>query len=616
MRGAIVSVSAAALAAAGALYGCQGSGSGNGSEGEGVISLSVVQAPAGTPCLQVTIEGSRKVVRSLPLTAGQTTVFRLGGLPTGLVFVSARTFPVACSAVSSSVTPNYVTDQPVGVQLVGNQVSHVALSLIANGQLSVSVDFEGAGGGPGTIPPGTGGNTCIGGAHSSDGPYIVPVAAGVMTRAIFTVGDSANLKPDGVTPYRMVGIPDGLGAFDNGDGTFTVLMNHELGAGAGIARAHGAPGAFVSKWTIRKCDLAVVKGEDLIQQHVLWNPATSSYNAPSTGNAFGRFCSADLPPPSAFYHAASGTGFEGRLFMNGEESGNEGRGFAHGMDGTSWELPRLGKFSWENSLASPKPSINTVAVGTDDSTPGQVYVYVGTKTNSGSPVDRAGLTNGVLYGVRVTGFPLEDAAAGIPSGTPFDLYLHGNVENVTGAALDAQSNANNVTRFARPEDGAWDPSNPNDFYFVTTASFTTASRLWRLRFADAANPAAGGTIDLLLDGTEGQRMMDNITVDRLGHVYAQEDPGNQDHNAKIWRYTIATDTLELAAQHSPRFVPPPGMDFITRDEESSGIIDASDILGDGWFLVDVQAHTSAGDPELVERGQLLVLFDPAAVIGP
>ncbi len=27
----------------------------------------------------------------------------------------------------------------------------------------------------------------------------------------------------------MVGIPDGLGAFDNHDGTFTVLMNHELG---------------------------------------------------------------------------------------------------------------------------------------------------------------------------------------------------------------------------------------------------------------------------------------------------------------------------------------------------------------------------------------------------
>jgi len=37
----------------------------------------------------------------------------------------------------------------------------------------------------------------------------------------------------------------GLGAFDNGDGTFTVLMNHELGATSGVARAHGGKGAFV-----------------------------------------------------------------------------------------------------------------------------------------------------------------------------------------------------------------------------------------------------------------------------------------------------------------------------------------------------------------------------------
>lgn len=39
----------------------------------------------------------------------------------------------------------------------------------------------------------------------------------------------------------------------------------------------------------------------------------------------------------------------------------------------------------------------------EDGTPGQVYVYVGDKTNSGSVIDQAGLTNGSLYGVKVTG---------------------------------------------------------------------------------------------------------------------------------------------------------------------------------------------------------------------
>jgi hypothetical protein len=39
--------------------------------------------------------------------------------------------------------------------------------------------------------------------------------------SIFTANDSIN-------GYKMSGLADGLGAFDNGDGTFTVLMNHEI----------------------------------------------------------------------------------------------------------------------------------------------------------------------------------------------------------------------------------------------------------------------------------------------------------------------------------------------------------------------------------------------------
>jgi hypothetical protein len=603
-----------ATAVAAALHGCNGPGGGNGGaggDGVGSITISLTQAPADAPCLQVAVAGYRTVVKSIALTPGATTVQRLDGLPTGLANVSAKAFPVACSAVTAGVEPNWLTEAPVAVQISAANVTHVALRLVRNGRISVSVDFEGTGGGPGTVPP-PGPGACSGGASSSQAPYVVPLGAGVMTRAIFTVGDTANKKPDGVTPYRMVGIPDGTGAFDNGDGTFTWLVNHELGPTAGGVRAHGAAGAFVSKWTIRKCDLAVLKGEDLVQQHVLWNPAQSSYGAPVTGAAMGRLCSADLPPSTAFFDAATGMGYDGRIFMDGEEVGNEGRAFGHVLNGTTYELPRLGKFSWENSLASGKPGLATVVVGTDDSTPGQLYVYVGRKTNAGSPVDRAGLTNGLLHGVKVVGIPIEDAATGIPSGTAFELFSHGNVENTTGAALEAASNAANVTRFARPEDGHWDPSSPNDFYFVTTASFTTPSRLWRLRFRDAQNPVLGGTIDMLLAGTEGPKMMDNITVDRLGHVYLQEDVGGQDHIGLIWRYDVATDTVTAIAEHDRNRFLPGAPAFLTRDEESSGIIDASDILGDGWFLLDVQAHYNIGDPELVEGGQLLALFDPAA----
>src|SRR5262245_12801299 len=103
-------------------------------------------------------------------------------------------------------------------------------------------------------------------------PYVVPANPAVATLAILTVGDS-------VGSYRMVGIPDGLGAFDNGDGTFTLVMNHEISPPSGVARAHGANGAFVSEWVIRKSDLTVLSGRDLI------GDATSIYlsnNVPGT----------------------------------------------------------------------------------------------------------------------------------------------------------------------------------------------------------------------------------------------------------------------------------------------------------------------------------------------
>jgi hypothetical protein len=281
--------------------------------------------------------------------------------------------------------------------------------------------------------------------------------------------------------------------------------------------------------------------------------------------------------------------------------------------------PRLGRFSWENSVANPASSDKTIVAGTDDSTPGQVYIYVGTKTSSGSPVDKAGLTNGSLYGVKVNNVAVENRELGIASGTQFSLFNLGNVQNMTGTQLQTASTSNGVSEFLRPEDGAWDPSNPNDFYFVTTDRFDTVksgtgttvgrSRLYRLHFFNIADPAAGGVIDTVLDGTEAQQMMDNIGINDRGQIMIQEDVGNNEHIGKVWRYSIAEDTLNLTAEHDPNRFITGAPDFLTQDEESSGIIDVSDILGEGWFLLDVQAHYSLGG-ELVEGGQLLALHYP------
>jgi hypothetical protein len=446
---------------------------------------------------------------------------------------------------------------------------------------------------------------------SSQSPYLVPTIPLANFTSIITANDAVN-------GYKMAGTPDGLGAFDNGDGTFTVLMNHEFGNTAGAVRAHGSKGAFISKWVINKSDLSVVNGSDLIKNIKLWNPVTSTYTtynaaSPSTLAAFSRLCSADLPPVSAFYNSVTGLGTQERIFMNGEENGNEGRGFGHivtGINaGTSYELPHLGKFSWENAVANPATGDKTVVVGTDDATPGQVYFYIGTKTNTGTEIDKAGLSNGKLYGPAVSGL-LTEVSGSIPAAnTPFIMKDLGSVQNINGATLNTISNTAGVTQFLRPEDGAWDPSNPNDFYFVTTNGFNSPSRLWKLHFNNLADLTQGGTISAVLDGTEGQQMFDNIAIDNSGHVFLQEDVGNNAHIGKIWQYTIATDALKLVAQHDPVRFLSGGANFLTQDEESSGIIDVQHILGPGMFLADVQAHHPIPG-EVVEGGQLLAFFNP------
>ena len=72
--------------------------------------------------------------------------------------------------------------------------------------------------------------------------------------------------------------------------------------------------------------------------------------------------------------------------------------------------------------------------------------------------------------------------------------------------------------------------------------------------------------------------------------------------------------VEVAHHNTNLFLPGPS--FLTQDEESSGIIDLSGILGKGYYLADVQAHyaINAANPhgftnpnELVEGGQLLVI---------
>jgi hypothetical protein len=234
--------------------------------------------------------------------------------------------------------------------------------------------------------------------------------------------------------------------------------------------------------------------------------------------------------------------------------------------------------------------------------------------------------------VAVSGVTQENRQTGIANDTRFSLVALPDQRNAAASGTNSAATALGATSFLRPEDGAWDPRNPNVFYFNTTDRYDEVkdgvgtqegrSRLWQLTFNDVRNPEAGGTIRMLLDGTEPHNMLDNMAIDAAGNIYLQEDVGNQGHNGKIWMYDRATGTLRLLARHDiARFgdLGLPGS--LTQDEESSGIIDITSILegvrgrGNRYFLLDDQAHYALGG-ELVEGGQLLLMTMTAPVPEP
>ncbi len=255
-------------------------------------------------------------------------------------------------------------------------------------------------------------NATATGPSTSTAPYVLPTASGVDITSLLTVSDSGAAT----NGYEMVGIPDGLGARFTA-GRAEVFMNHELPADRGVVRAHGKKGAFVSKLTVNPATNEVVAGADLIQPGVrfydyLTDTYASAPNAAGTNQttgeafpaypaAFGRFCSASLTDPFQLFNLRTGRGDLGQIYFGNEESGNEGRTFGITTGGQAQQLPRLGLFSWENTLVARNQSDTTVAIGMEDSADGQLHVYRGTKQRAGTIFDKAGFTNGSHAVVRV-----------------------------------------------------------------------------------------------------------------------------------------------------------------------------------------------------------------------
>jgi hypothetical protein len=469
-------------------------------------------------------------------------------------------------------------------------------------------------------------------------PYLVPVGSGYSITPLLSVADRVPETGDPTRQYQMVGIPDGLGAYQGAFGPVNVFSTHELPRGTTSEPFVGRPlnrGAFVSAWRLDR-NRNVLSGDRaydrVYTEDTFVGPAAQVNNSTP---AFARFCSSSLPGAEA--------GFDRPILLTGEESNSPDT--FDGMGGVSvaiygneaHALPRLGRFSKENTLVMPNTGTPTVIITLEDgpSTPdSQLYMYVGQKDRSSpSALARNGLNNGSLYVfVSTTSgkFNEQTFQEGTISGR---WTLIPGAQNMTDVQLETAADAAGAFGFVRIEDGAFSKSHKHQFFFVTTGGNPGAGnslgRLYGLSL-NPANPVGPARLQVaynadhvIEDGGDIAISPDNIDTSTQ-YLMVQEDGTAQSRpimeqkgrDGSIWRFNLLTGLggqwVDVASALRVAELDPPGRDGIPVGAgiwESSGIIDAPPWFGEGSWVLDVQAHplSIAPAPNTVEDGQLLLM---------
>ncbi|MGI9110842.1 MAG: alkaline phosphatase PhoX [Gaiellaceae bacterium] len=472
-------------------------------------------------------------------------------------------------------------------------------------------------------------------------PYAVGIDGGYYTQRLLSVGDTVPETSNSSLEYQMVGIPDGLGAHKGNRGRTILYLNHELGntvqsqpiVGGAINR-----GAFVSKYVLNRKG-KVLSGERAYDttyiDDTLIGPAAEVGN---TTPGFARFCSGFL--------ADEKVGFDRPIYFANEESGAPGTFDGKGglsvaiFDNEAHGLPSLGRFPWENTLVQPGTGKYTVIMGMEDgpasqdrtATNSQLYMYVGVKSRGkgASVLERNGLVGGTLYVFRSKD-PARNSESAFLSGS-----VRGEWVAIPGAAamtdvqLEAASDAVNAMIFARPEDGAFNPNEAGEYFFVTTGEGTgnALGRLYSLELTgrDSTGPAnltieynadtviaAGGDIAISPDNIDASR--DYLMINEDGTTTSRRVMASKNRDGSIWRFDLDRNGVDVSSALRVAELNQPGRDRIPVLPgiwETSGIIDTAELFGKDTWLFDVQAHspTTMPRPNTVEDGQLLMLVGP------
>jgi len=567
--------------------------------------------------------------------------------------------PAAVAFVTSAVLPNSVSPEGLTV-LEANRSPSGRPQLVVANELSNTLDYLDLPDLLASVGPGT--------AGAFTATMIKDVAGGetLQISSLITNGEVTNGLTAGNSVFAPVGIFDGIGAYDNNDGTYSVLVNHELGnsngyqyqvqvqAGSGPLTTQTVTGARISRMVVAKDidnDLANGYQSRLLAGGLAYDQVISPNASFSLGSGINRFCSANLIPAGQF----GGRGFVDNLYLAGEETTN-GRFFALDPSGAKlYHVPAFGLGGWESASAVDTGNANTVAVLLFDDTSGTanyLYLWMGTKVaGSGDLLERNGLAaaNGSLYAWKADS--IANTAAGV-AGVALNTSISGSWVSLgtgteiaalsTAAALRSLATSAGAMAFTRIEDGDVNPTTGKQVAFTTTGG-SGADLYGNTQILDLS--ASFGSDGLLAPGADtslrviadtdrltgidrqsGIRNPDGLAWSANGSLYVQEDRSLPNgtangsfgsEEASIWKVDAVTGAAVRWAQIDRSAVPTlyGQSDSAITDIgnwESSGILDVSSLYGAAagrFFLSDVQAHSLTngnlvGSHYLNEGGQI------------
>ncbi|HKT61693.1 MAG TPA: alkaline phosphatase PhoX [Gemmatimonadales bacterium] len=443
-------------------------------------------------------------------------------------------------------------------------------------------------------------------------------------KPIITVGDPIPGQESNPDPEQRVWapIPDGLGAYAEG-ANLILFANHEI-TSSGVDGKF--PFARVSRLVLDPATLSVTGGSYAV-------------TGKAAGFLFQRLCSASF--------GGSEVGLGSGWFLTGEESvtgGAEGIQLAVKHDGSETrKLPWLGRFAHENYIAVPNASGKVVLFGTDDNQPAasgtalrsELYMYVADNA------DALLAGTGKLY---VFASDAVENSGYLTAGSPVSgrFVEVADAGSLSADGLQSAVDGLGAFKFVRLEDidYARRPTarGTTTLYFVDTGNINARcgadpcdlfGSIYRLDI-DSSDPTQNPRLTLLARSrgvaAGDWASPDNIAVSE-NSLMVQEDPAYAQFNRpeRIWNFKFRSNgalgaPVAVVELETEKFTGNVCSDAAGTCWESSGIIGASQWLGQGTWLFDVQAHTlpfSYKDGETTvnitkEGGQLLYLRLPGS----